>query len=287
MSRRFTKFFSKKLRFVLGLVICLAFLAPMVSLAQTNVTTGADTTFGLQQIGNTGFFGTDDIRVIVARIINIALGLLGIIAFGLVLYAGVVIMTAGGNEEKVTEGKNILVNAVIGLAIILSAYAIVSFIITRLSTATGTGSVGELPVDCSNPGFASQHADICGFETLPSTCGVNQFVVRSITPNTPVGPGTGMNNVTVRVVFSQSVAASIVDPANVFTIVGAAGTSVNGLFNFSFLDGSNRTVIEARPAAANGQIPRDRYTVTVNELVTNDQGQYPLQKKRSLENHRS
>ncbi|MCB9798954.1 hypothetical protein H6758_04485 [Candidatus Nomurabacteria bacterium] len=94
--------------------------------------------FGTGYGAQTGL-GQTDIRETIARIIRVFLGLLGIIAFVLVIYAGYEIMTAGGEEDKVNRGKQILKNAVIGLAIIMSAFAIVSFIISRLSEATGSG----------------------------------------------------------------------------------------------------------------------------------------------------
>lgn len=75
----------------------------------------------------------------ITSIINVALGLLGIIAVVIILYAGFQWMTAGGNEEKVTEAKGRIIQGVIGLAIIMSAYAIANFVITQLSTATGGG----------------------------------------------------------------------------------------------------------------------------------------------------
>lgn len=99
--------------------------------------------FGLQPVERGLFLPSGDIRLIIARIINAVLGLLGIIAVVIIIYAGYVIMTAGGNEEKVTQGKRILVNAVIGLAIILSAFAIVQFILTRLGAATGVAGLPE------------------------------------------------------------------------------------------------------------------------------------------------
>ncbi len=95
-------------------------------------------TFGVGGIGDQiGLAGTD-IRIIIANIIRVALGLLGIIAIILVIYAGYTIMTSGGAEDKVASGKKILLNAVIGLAIILSAFAIVTFVITRFYAATGS-----------------------------------------------------------------------------------------------------------------------------------------------------
>lgn len=73
-----------------------------------------------------------DIRIIVAKIIRVALGFLGIIAIVLIIYGGYLWMTSAGDEEKITKAKRVLVNATIGLAIILSAFAITQFILTRL-----------------------------------------------------------------------------------------------------------------------------------------------------------
>src|SRR3989338_7560328 len=84
-----------------------------------------------------------DIRLVVANIIRVALGLLGIVALVLIIYAGYLRMTAGGNEEQIASAKKFLFNTAIGLAIILSAYAIVSFVISKLiSATTGTGEMG-------------------------------------------------------------------------------------------------------------------------------------------------
>ena len=80
--------------------------------------------------------GRRDPRETVASIIRIALSLLGIIALCYILYAGFSWMTAGGNEEKITSAKHTLSAAVIGLIIILSAYAITNFVLKQLYEAT-------------------------------------------------------------------------------------------------------------------------------------------------------
>lgn len=72
----------------------------------------------------------------VARIIRAVLGFLGIIFLVLMIYAGFTWMTAAGNEEKVSTAKKIMVAAVIGAAIVLSAYAITYFVIDQLLVAT-------------------------------------------------------------------------------------------------------------------------------------------------------
>ncbi|MBP9732201.1 MAG: Ig-like domain-containing protein [Candidatus Magasanikbacteria bacterium] len=88
-----------------------------------------------------------DIRVIIVRIINVALTFLGIVAVGIVLYAGYLWMTSGGNDEQVAAAKKMLINGVIGLVIILSAFAITSFILRSLVAAingqAGPGNGGR------------------------------------------------------------------------------------------------------------------------------------------------
>ena len=53
---------------------------------------------------------------------------LGISFVGLMIYAGFTWMLAGGNKEKVTKATSIIRGAVIGLAMVLAAYAITTFI---------------------------------------------------------------------------------------------------------------------------------------------------------------
>jgi hypothetical protein len=78
----------------------------------------------------------------IARIVQVILGFLGVIFLVLVLYAGFLWMTAAGNEEKIKKAKDIMIAAVIGVAIILSAYAITYFVIDNLLRATGVQRTG-------------------------------------------------------------------------------------------------------------------------------------------------
>ncbi len=70
-----------------------------------------------------------DIRITVARIINVVLGLLGVIFVVLAIFAGFKYMTSAGSEEKTKEAMDILRTAVIGLLIILMAWAITRYTI--------------------------------------------------------------------------------------------------------------------------------------------------------------
>ncbi len=80
--------------------------------------------------------GNEDPRSIAANIINIILGFLGILAVVLILFGGFKWMTAAGNEDKVAEAKKLLVAGVIGLIIILAAYALAAFILDAVFRAT-------------------------------------------------------------------------------------------------------------------------------------------------------
>lgn len=81
--------------------------------------------------------GTDP-RIIVAKIIRVALGFLGTVALLLILYGGYLWMTAVGNEEQIDKAKKVLTQAAIGLVIILSAFSITQFILNRLLASLST-----------------------------------------------------------------------------------------------------------------------------------------------------
>ena len=62
-----------------------------------------------------------------------------ILAVIVIVYSGIKWMTAGGNEEDVGKAKKLIAQAVIGLAIVMAAYAITAFVFEGLKTSlTGT-----------------------------------------------------------------------------------------------------------------------------------------------------
>lgn len=68
----------------------------------------------------------------IALVINVALGLVGILAAIYILYSGFRWMRAGGNDQEIKAAKDGLKNAIIGLAIVLLAYVVVNFVITEV-----------------------------------------------------------------------------------------------------------------------------------------------------------
>ncbi len=61
-------------------------------------------------------------------IIGTILAFIGVLFLILMIYAGLMWMTAGGNEQTVDKSKSLIINAVIGLIIVLAAYAITAFV---------------------------------------------------------------------------------------------------------------------------------------------------------------
>lgn len=77
--------------------------------------------------------GDVSVPVLAGRIVRNLLGILGTVALVMFIYGGFMYLTAAGNEEKVTKGKQTLIWATLGLIIVFFAYAIVNFVVTQLS----------------------------------------------------------------------------------------------------------------------------------------------------------
>ncbi|MDD4900988.1 MAG: hypothetical protein PHS62_02655 [Patescibacteria group bacterium] len=74
----------------------------------------------------------DTLVSIVGNVVGIALGLIGIVFLGLMLFAGYNWMTAQGDEEKVGKAKSIIIQTIIGIIIIVGAYASWAFLFEKL-----------------------------------------------------------------------------------------------------------------------------------------------------------
>lgn len=81
--------------------------------------------------GKTGV-SQSSIGQIVGQVTQVFLALIGIILVVLIIYAGFLWMTSAGNEEKIGKAKKTIMSSVIGVFIVLSAYAITAFVIGAL-----------------------------------------------------------------------------------------------------------------------------------------------------------
>ena len=99
--------------------------------------------YSANEFQNETGLGQRDPRAIVASVIRVILGFLGIVAVVIILLGGFKWMTAGGNEEKVESAKKTLYAAIIGLVIILAGWGISVYVINNLLDFTGAQAVSE------------------------------------------------------------------------------------------------------------------------------------------------
>src|SRR3989338_1845621 len=255
----------------IGLIFAIALSVGVVLFFGLSSAAAQVSNFGLEAVDETLSLGAQDIRLTIARIIRAILGLLGIIALVIIMYGGYVYMTAGGDEQKVATAKKILLNSVIGLAIILSAFAITQFIFTKLAEATGFGAEDGIPANCADLAYAAAHPAECGSGGGFDACLADVFVVKSITPSMVGGGDIGMNNLAVRVIFSQGLDPSIA-AVDAFTII-RDGSNISDLFVYSFVDAPKNSVAEAASLAAPvGTFAAGVYNVRVSDSLVAGSG---------------
>lgn len=210
----------------------------------------------LATVGDATGLGNEDPKIIVGNIIRYALGFIGIVLVCFMVYGGFVWMTASGNPEKVDKAKKILINAVIGLVIILMSWAITSFVITSILGSTGGSSGSGGGGGGSGTGSGLGGGSSSAFE---------------VTGFSPEGT-TSIRNIQVRVTLSKTVDEATVD-GNV-VISDASGTAVAGTYTTS------GNTVKFVPSAACPDPNSDRfcfdenatYTITVGESLQSSGG---------------
>lgn len=98
----------------------------------------ANADYGLKDMGTNLGYKTEEVTkdiflTKVGKIISTVLGLLGVLVLVMIIYYGFIWMTAGGNEKAITEAKDSFQSLIVGLILILGAYAVTSFILTMVS----------------------------------------------------------------------------------------------------------------------------------------------------------
>jgi lysylphosphatidylglycerol synthetase-like protein (DUF2156 family) len=90
--------------------------------------------------GAGGLLNSSSPAAIVGNFINAILAVAGLVLVCLMVYAGVLYMQGGQDEKKIAQAKGIIMHSVIGIVLILAAFAISSFVITALAGVTGPGA---------------------------------------------------------------------------------------------------------------------------------------------------
>ena len=132
---------KKLIALTLGFALCFSLATPV--LAQDDDSYDPITATELLEaesesgatIGEVAGLGEAELSAVIARIIRAVLGFLGVVAVIIILWGGFMWMTSGGAEDKVKSARKLIIMGIIGLAIVLAAYAIASFVITSLVEA--------------------------------------------------------------------------------------------------------------------------------------------------------
>jgi len=137
---------------------------------------------GLEDLGQASGYETSGISQttissIAGTAVSVFLSILGIIFIVLMLYGGYLWMMARGNEEQLTKAKELIQAAVIGLIIIVAAYAVSYFIFSRIAPRTLTtpsgGSGTPAATTPSSGGGGTPNVDLldyCNEHDDPSGC---------------------------------------------------------------------------------------------------------------------
>jgi len=122
-----------------------------------------------------------DFSVTVSGVVKTALSLVGTIFLVLMVYSGILWMTASGKEEQVEKAGKIIKTSIIGLFVVMSAYAITYFITTNLgagtsssSSTSGSTSGYVTPTQCAKLGGSCNKFNEVTNEACP-TGGTDKF----------------------------------------------------------------------------------------------------------------
>lgn len=100
----------------------------------------------MQDLAEQSNLPTVSLATFIGRLFQIFFGLLGVVALALLMYGGFIWMTAIGDSGKIDKAKKIIQNAIIGLIIIFSAFAITTFlmgIFGKYNRGGGSGGGGD------------------------------------------------------------------------------------------------------------------------------------------------
>ena len=131
---------KKIVKFIIP-VLLIAFLAFGVMVPETSALTlreGAEAArcdgCPSELFGETGAF---------RQITNTVLFIVGVIAVIMLIIGGIKYVISGGDSKKVTDAKNTILYAIIGMVIAVFSYAIVTFVLSALPTAESEQKLEE------------------------------------------------------------------------------------------------------------------------------------------------
>lgn len=129
--------FKTKLNFLVAVILVTQFIFAFSCLAQGNMTGVLDSLAGGAGYSTEQASSDTFLAETIGSIIGIILEIIGIIFLLFMIYGGWIWMKAKGNVEQATRAKNILIDSIIGILIIMAAYIFTFFILKSLGTSVG------------------------------------------------------------------------------------------------------------------------------------------------------
>jgi hypothetical protein len=119
---------------ILAVMLSLGLMAilPHDALAQSATQTISE---GLENAGEGVYSQELTVSVFIGNLIRTILAATGIVFLVITVYAGILYMTAAGEEAKIKKAKGMLTSSVIGLVIIVGAYALSTYVINAIAEA--------------------------------------------------------------------------------------------------------------------------------------------------------
>ncbi len=211
-----------------------------------------------------------DLPTIIGNILNVVFAIMGVLLLIYFIYAGYLWMTAGGNQEQVEKAKNYMKNAVIGLVIALSSFAISNFILSWLggdgfgggggNSSTQRGAIrpgGGFPTSAGalGDGIIEYHIPERDARAVPRNASIILSFKQPIDPASLIANYTPQSSSTARDLNTNAV--------RIFQTGQEQATLLRGQDVEAFLSVDRQTVV-LRPKALLGTATRNSdYTVTL------------------------
>lgn len=130
------KYYLAALIISLSLSVC--FMAPTAQGALISTNKANEINNNAWRIGQAGeiYSQNDSLEEKIGNVVKVVLGTLGTIFIILIVVSGYTWMTSGGNEEKVKKARANIKSSIIGLVVVLAAYAVSLFLASYFAGAT-------------------------------------------------------------------------------------------------------------------------------------------------------
>ncbi len=116
-------------------IFCGTFVAGVLLLSPLHAFGAIDTGLGKTAEGAT-INTAVKIEQYTGIVIKALFSILGVIFLGIVIYAGLVWILSQGKNDEITRAREMIIWAVVGLAIVLAAYALTDFVVGKLADQT-------------------------------------------------------------------------------------------------------------------------------------------------------